>query len=755
MPHEQVQRTLARLPYMKCRWGRHFLPFLLLLLCAASLVRAELPLARLDTIFPPGGQSGTKLEVTLSGRDLDGVNRLLFSHPGISSIPVASASKFLVTVDSSVPPGLYDVRAAGLFGVSNPRTFEIGRGPTVVAKSGNSSFDKVIDLSANSTAYGLADAGAEQFYRAKTQVHRSLTVTVSSTQLESKMEPITVVCDTAGHELGRSRRSGDPIQFISPFDGICFVRIHDLLYRGGAGYFYRVRVSGGDDARSDEPGSLRWPLPPAAAFLPCIPTPCLGAPAPATGSGSAPKTINPPCEIDGLFRTAKQKDVYTFDAPAGSVYWVEIVSQRLGQDTSPFMLVQRVEQNAKSGEKVTDVQEVYAPTPPRAIPEFPLDTRDPVYRLEAKQPGTYRLVVRDVFARDRNEHPAVYRLEIRRETPDFELVAIVPSPPPEPADSKDVPVWTTLLRRGGTSPVKVIAVRRDGFSGPIFLHVGGLPDHVTAGPAIIPEGAAEATILLQAQEDVRNWVGPISITGVGRTAAGDLSRAARPGTVSFSEYDAADKALSRLRSRLSDQFMVAVSDVEPRPISIMPTQAVFQGHAGGKVTLSFSVKGGAPFSSPVVLNLAGHPAAAKQLTVDPKSNKASVELDLGKAKLPPGQYSFFFVGQAKIKYPDNAALRAAKVALMNAEAPEPDRFRETMQAGRSLFEAIKGRNLDLTTARARSVLSSEWSLIRTEQSVAAAVELVDQVAAHAPVAEVNTSIFSGGFELDVTPAVAK
>src|SRR5437867_10793538 len=37
---------------------------------------AELPLARLHSVFPPGGQAGTQIEVGLEGTDLDEVTRL-------------------------------------------------------------------------------------------------------------------------------------------------------------------------------------------------------------------------------------------------------------------------------------------------------------------------------------------------------------------------------------------------------------------------------------------------------------------------------------------------------------------------------------------------------------------------------------------------------------------------------------------------------------------------------------------------------
>ncbi|MCA8989079.1 MAG: hypothetical protein KDA78_15645, partial [Planctomycetaceae bacterium] len=51
--------------------------------CRESL--AQLPAARLDGVFPAGAAPGSTVEVTISGNDLDDVDRLLFSHPGIKA----------------------------------------------------------------------------------------------------------------------------------------------------------------------------------------------------------------------------------------------------------------------------------------------------------------------------------------------------------------------------------------------------------------------------------------------------------------------------------------------------------------------------------------------------------------------------------------------------------------------------------------------------------------------------------------------
>jgi hypothetical protein len=101
-------------------------------------VWAELPLARLWTIFPPGGQAGSKVEVTLTGADLDQATQMIFSHTNIAASlntadkpGEAERHKFMVAIGKDVPPGVYEARVVGRFGVSNPRAFGVSVLPEI------------------------------------------------------------------------------------------------------------------------------------------------------------------------------------------------------------------------------------------------------------------------------------------------------------------------------------------------------------------------------------------------------------------------------------------------------------------------------------------------------------------------------------------------------------------------------------------------------------------------------------------------
>ncbi|MCH2375276.1 MAG: hypothetical protein MK538_13895, partial [Planctomycetes bacterium] len=102
--------------------------------------RAQLPNTSLDSLFPPGGQAGTTLEVEIGGGNLTGVTALRCSHAGVvferSAASTDSGAEgdekksdnlFRVTIAPDVPPGLYDVRAIGDNGMSSAHLFAVGR----------------------------------------------------------------------------------------------------------------------------------------------------------------------------------------------------------------------------------------------------------------------------------------------------------------------------------------------------------------------------------------------------------------------------------------------------------------------------------------------------------------------------------------------------------------------------------------------------------------------------------------------------
>jgi hypothetical protein len=738
---------------------------LLLLLARCPRALAELPLARLTAIFPAGGQAGSTVELTLTGSDLDELARLHFARPGLSAKPKVSPTgvpepgRFVVAIDASVPPGLYDLRAVGRFGITNPRTFVVSSSPEIAAKPGNTSPASAAELSPGSAVHAIAEPNARHFYRIPLKHNDRLLIDVLATAIDSKMEPVLLLSDAAGRELAHSLRGGS-LTASAPADGDYFLAVHDVLYRGGPEYFYRVsaRVLDPSSAASRAPpGPLRWPFPPASGFLDAA---TLAAPVSIDDTVGPIRTLQPPCDVTSAFRFARPRDVYQFDAPAGSVFWIEILCHRLGQmSAAPFMLVQRVTKDDKGAEKFADVQEVYEP-PAGGTPEFSTAARDPVYRLESKEGGTYRLLIRNLFHGLEADAPVPYRLVIRHASPDFALVAVPASPLPDPKDSRDVPLWSTLLRRGGTTPITVVASRRDNYAGDIRLEVENLPAGVFAGPATIPAGTTLGTILLTARADAAPWAGPIHIRGVATIDEKPVSHDARPATVALSTYDAQAKT-TVVRSRLSEEVAIAVIDAEPSPLTIAvpATQPSLEVTTGGKLSIPLQLKRAADLAAPTTFKLAGHPLLAgfKETTADPKADSSKLELDLAQIKLPPGEYTLHAEAQAKLKYANNPeAAKAAQAGAQEAEKASADAAAALKAAEAGLAEAAKGADAAAKSAAERAVADANATAAAAEARKAAAQARAKDLAAKAQPRDVTASFYSPSLVVRVVapPAAA-
>ena len=96
----------------------------------ATNALAQLPATQLSSVFPPGGKQGSTVELTVAGVDIDDLEKLVFSHPGLVAAPKMTTptdfeptakpvpGAYTLTIAANVPPGTYAVRAVGRFGLS-------------------------------------------------------------------------------------------------------------------------------------------------------------------------------------------------------------------------------------------------------------------------------------------------------------------------------------------------------------------------------------------------------------------------------------------------------------------------------------------------------------------------------------------------------------------------------------------------------------------------------------------------------------
>jgi hypothetical protein len=233
--------------------------------------------------------------------------------------------------------------------------------------------------------------------------------------------------------------------------------------------------------------------------------------------------LTPPVEVTGQFQARGDIDLYQFDAKANDVFWVEVSSKRSSSPTDPVLIIDQVKKDDKGVETLTRVTALDDNPTNIGTTLFNTTTDDPVFRLAVPADGTYRVTVRDRAFESHGDPSFVYRLSIRKETPDFRLVALPSFPTVDPNLAPSV--WDIGLRKGSNEQMTVMAFRRDGFNGVIDITVEGLPAGVTCPGASIGPGQVFAMMVFSANEQAPEWHGAIRILGKARLEDAGLIKA--------------------------------------------------------------------------------------------------------------------------------------------------------------------------------------------------------------------------------------
>jgi len=757
---------------------------IVVLLLGAAPSFGQLPSTQLDWIFPPGGKAGSSLEVATGGVDLDDVQQLIFSHPGITAQVKTQTPEFRKTADpipgnfqvsiaADVAPGIYEARVVGRFGGSNPRSFVVGRFDELVDDGSNRTFESAREMSVGATANGRADGSAVDYWKVSLNAGQRVLIDCMAERIDSRMDATLVVFDANERELARDRDTlgRDPlIDFTAPAAGAYVIAVHDFLYAGGNNYPYRLTVH--TDPHVDfvfppcgEPGShgsftvygrnlpdgkpagnLTVNGAPLEMLTVDIPLPGetdvrsqlgfaeivapetslrdgieyrLGPSNPVRiGFAEAPvvleqepnddpskvQRISVPCDFAGQFYPASDVDWVEFEARQGEVYRIDVISHRLGLESDPVLLLQKVTRAADGQETVSDVASVDDPGDRNARigSDFDTSTDDPSYRFVAPQDATYRIMLRDQFGDSREDARYVYRLIIRPEEPDFRLVAIPQSIRPGNPNANQSFAAAASLRRGDTTVIRVVVDRRDGFDGEIEITVEGLPPGVSSPGAVIQGDSDTTWLVLASEENAAPWSGSIRILGHARIGDQQVTRQARGGTTVWGTNNRQQELPA---FRATRALLLSVTDKETLPASVqIGQQEPLETSLGGKLEVPVKVTRRGEFKDDMKLVAEGMPNTIKpgDITVKGDTPDGKLEIAITNAQARPGSYTFYLKSDVKIKYARNPeavaraeqaqteideALNAANQQVQEATAARDQAVKAATEAGAALQKA--------------------------------------------------------------------
>ena len=609
-----------------------------------------------------GGTLGSQVEIAITGENMDGAKELLFTHPALTATQKLDAdgkpenNKYLVTIAADAPQGIHEALIMTRLGISSSRVFSVSNLPEVSQTPHTTTLAKAMSLNVPSVCNAVMSEKSIDHFAFDVQKGRRYVVNCDSRGIDSKLDAVLIIADSGGRDVIVERRGG-AIDFTAEVDGKHIVKVHDLTFKGGPAYFYRLSVqeltlsaTAPVFASTKTVSSFSWP--PQGLVAGSL----LSEIEPNNLQVQAQK-ISLPCDISGSFFPAADVDTFEFEGVKGDSWWVEVASERLGRPTDPSMIVQHVSVS-EGQELTTDVVEFSDIASPVKLssngyaydgPPYDGGSLDILGKLEIKNDGVHRMQLSDLFGGTRIDERNVYRLIVRKAAPDFALAAWGLHMELRNGD-RNALSKPLALRGGITMALEVVALRRDGFDGDIELVMEGLADGVTAQGLKIPAGKTRGVMLITVDDKAPKSF--VNATFYGKSSLNG-SEIKRPVHMAAMAWPIVDSWGEIPRPRLVSGLPISVTGAEFAPISIAAKEKkVLDATVGQKLTIPLVHTRRSEFSG-TVLQLKTSGAGFEQVPrfdVSLASDSSEVTLDLAALKTPPGDYLIAFYGSAVAKY---------------------------------------------------------------------------------------------------------
>ncbi len=677
---------------------------------SASAAHAQLPLIRLDRITPLGGLAGSEATLDIAGRDLEDAKTLHFDHPGLKSQWLKDR-QFKVAISADVPPGTYEVRAVGRFGISGARLFSVQRGLTEVAeKEPNDDADKAQAVPMNCAINANSDNNGDDFYRFPAKKGERVTIDCFAFRLDSQMTPMLSLADASGKGLMQSKpyhhRTDPFLDFIAPTDGDYVVRVHDMTFRGGLPYrlvisnlphieqvypmaivpgekaeltLFGRNLPGGkispwkihDDALEQVPFSLNPAayaarlasftfsrhMPSASANARGIQVwPFKNALNPITlAFADAPITLDK--EPNDTAETAQPITLPTvicgrFDKP-GDADWYSF-SAKKGDSFAVDLLCERLELPGDPYVLVFDSKgNEIATFDDHGINFNALAqaNRDPLGILKIPADGQYKLFVQERYRNGGARYQ--YVLKITAVEPDFYPV-VVHETPNEPS--------CPTVRQGGSAFCELCLNRRN-YAGPVVIEAEGLPPGVTCVPVHVSPQGQFANIVFTAAPDAPEWTGAIKLKAWALIDGKKIEREVRPVQRRYPVANINTSVMLR-------EICLAVRDKAPYAVQLASEKLSVAAGASLETTAK-TIRYWPDFKGNVQLIALNLPPGFSFATTTIAANSSETPIKINvAANVPPGEYTVVLRGDAQVPFNrDPAATARPNVRVADPSTP--------------------------------------------------------------------------------------
>jgi len=462
-----------------------------------------------------------------------------------------------VTIAPDAKPGRREIRVITKSSISNALPFYVGQVPEVARKAmkicrkptlGKESQAQVkrtaeeveMTVTVPCTMNGQLAAGWVDRYRFQANKGQRLVITGVARELipyvadgvPGWFQAVLRVYDSGGKELAYNddfRFHPDPVLYFEvPEDGEYVVTINEALFRGRESFTYRLTVAESPfvtsifplGGRVGEPATIEvdgWNLekttlasPPQDAkpgkhliaatngnlvsnyvpfALDTLPE-CLDAES--NDDPSKAQKVTLPIIVNGRSDHVGDWDVFEVDGKAGETIVTEVHARRLGSPFDSFVKI-----TGADGKIIALNDDHYD-----AASGFNTDHADSYLMAKLPADGKYYVHLGDTRRHAGKEY--AYRLRISQPRPDFELRL---------ASTKMV------MNSKASASVKVFAIRKDGFNGPIKLSFKDLPEGFESGGGTLAAGKQDGAVGVKTTLEETEL--PVNLTVIGTATVGD------------------------------------------------------------------------------------------------------------------------------------------------------------------------------------------------------------------------------------------
>jgi hypothetical protein len=623
-----------------------------ILLAGAAPAFAQAP--GVTSLFPAGGQVGTVVEAAVTGSNLADVQALLVSGRGvqIERLPGGSATACPVklTIAPNAEAGTREIRLVTRNGVSNGAQLWVGRYPAAREKEPNDRMAEAQALpSFPVTVDGQVDKAADvDRYPFQVAAGETWVFSINAAQHRSDLDPYLTLFDSRGRSIAFAMETfGKDPRLVHTFAaaGKYTVEVRDSLFRGGAGYTYRLSLGklpvvtrwsplGGRRGQTvqvalaginlgatkelqvalpGEAGRSSFRVTPDTAQGPANPIDLLIEDQPEVEEHepnnevkAAVRTPALPLRASGRIDAKGDRDLFAFTATEKQALSVDLQARRIGSRLDSVIRVLDA-----TGKELASNDDAVG--------------RDSRLTFTAPAAGEYFAEVRSLSGKGGDDYFYLLRIGAPP-TPDFAL-SVTPDNPTAPA--------------GGAVVLTVTADRR-GYAGDIQLRAENLPAGITVSAGTLRSGQNSAILTLTAAAGTPLAYTPVRIVGTAGIGGQGVARVA----VGQERFQPPLATPAQAQNRETELLVAATGPEPPYLLTAMP--AVSEIRAGEKLELTVKCSRKAPYKEAVVVTVVGLPpnVTASALTINGDKTEGKLTLS-STGKAPVGPAMIAIQGTAK------------------------------------------------------------------------------------------------------------